>query len=89
MSEISAGDRRRFESLLSEAMKLMARKPLTTGDKPFPEFAATFRAGFKCALILFDLIEKSTSELTPDEFQIIIARLEDFTGAIPPPPEQP
>lgn len=81
--------RPRFEMLLSQAMKAAARKPLQDGERIMIESPRTFREGFKFALQTIGLIEFSTTELKPKQFDILIKRMDEILGNVPPPPSQP
>ena len=80
--------RKRFEMLLDQAMKSAARKPLKEGERTMIESSRTFREGFKFALQTLGLIEYSTTELKPRQFEIMIREMDRILGNVPPPPEQ-
>ena len=79
--------RHHFEGMLETYLKMIARRPLKAGDKAIPEVKSAFREGFKCALIVLDIIEHSTTELNEDQMDIFNSRLEELTGVVPPPPD--
>ena len=67
----------------------MARKrPLEFGEKAIPEFPATFRAGFKWALIVLGAIKESTTELTDEQLRMLCERGFEILNLPPPPDEQ-
>lgn len=81
--------RARFEALLIQKMKEEARLPLEPGERAMIESPRTFREGFKFALQVLGLIDKSTTELSPKQFDIMIREMDNLLGNVPPPPEQP
>lgn len=88
---IEYGTRKHFEDVLQQAMRSLARKPLDKdkGERVAPEIYPTFRMGFKCALMAFDLIKGSTTELNDKQLKILTDRLELLIGIKPPPPPHP
>jgi|TARA_Y100000310_G_scaffold84459_1_gene81317 hypothetical protein len=80
--------RRHFEVLLVQACKESARGKLPyAGAKPVYEFPSTFRAGFKLCLQMFGMIEKSTTELSNKQMEMICDRLHKMLN-VPPHPEE-
>lgn len=79
--------RQHFEGLLDSYLKQVCRKPIGS-NKAIPEIKTTFREGFKCALIVLEVIQASTTELSPEMFDILCSRLEEMTGLKPPPPDE-
>ena len=79
--------RHRFEGLLADYMKMVARRPLKPGEKAMVESPRTFREGFKCALTLLGLIQESTTELNDKQFDIMCEGLDELLGNRPPTPD--
>ena len=80
--------RKHFEALLSDGMRAMARNPSFSGEKAVPEFASTFRVGFKFALMTVGLIQKSTTELNDEQLRILCETIYNMLN-LPPPPDSP
>ena len=80
-----AGDRRQFEALLADAMRQMARGGR---NGVIPEFATTFRAGFKFALITLGVINSSTTELSPRQMELLCERIFSILNIPPAPNDQ-
>ena len=80
--------RKLFEALLVDAMKAMARSPKKDSSRPIPELPSTFRAGFKWALMVFGLIQESTTELNDEQFRILCEKMHTLLN-VPPPPDSP
>lgn len=81
--------RSRFEALLNQAMKDIARRPLKDGERVMIESPRTFREGFKFCLQTIGLIKESTTELKEKQFEILLKRMDDILGNVPPPPDHP
>lgn len=78
--------RHHFEGLLERYMKTVARGKRGEDGKAVPETKTTFREGFKCALIVLDVVRESTTELTPEMMNLLCSRLEELLGEKPPLP---
>lgn len=81
--------RPRFEALLTQRLKQIARRNLEPGERAIPEFPATFRAGVKTGLQLAGVIKQSTTELPPEKLEEFRIFLERLNGNVPPVPESP
>ncbi len=81
--------RSRFEALLNQAMKDIARRPLKDGERVMIESPRTFREGFKFALQTIGLIHVSTTELKEKQFELLLKRMDELLGNTPPPPPHP
>ena len=79
--------RARFEGLLQDRMKQVARQPLKPGEKAMIENKRTFREGFKCSLQVLGVIEESTTELNDKQMDVMVKNLDILLGNSPPDPD--